>query len=110
MRYFLLGFIFCFSTLFTQAQKTYLQCGQLVDVVNLKVLKEKTIIIESNKIIDLVDGYVIGTKTDKVIDLKKHTVMPGLMDMHIHVESETSPTRYLDGFTQNEADLSLIHI
>jgi len=106
MRYFLLGFIFCFSTLFTQAQKTYLQCGQLVDVVNLKVLKEKTIIIESNKIIDLVDGYVIGTKTDKVIDLKKHTVMPGLMDMHIHVESETSPTRYLDGFTQNEADVA----
>ncbi len=106
MRYFLLEFIFCFSTLFTQAQKTYLQCGQLVDVVNLKVLKEKTIIIESNKIIDLVDGYVIGTKTDKVIDLKKHTVMPGLMDMHIHVESETSPTRYLDGFTQNEADVA----
>ncbi len=106
MRYFLLGFFFCFSTLFTQAQKTYLQCGQLVDVVNLKVLKEKTIIIESNKIIDLVDGYVIGTKTDKVIDLKKHTVMPGLMDMHIHVESETSPTRYLDGFTQNEADVA----
>lgn len=106
MRYFLLGFFFCFSTLFTQAQKTYLQCGQLVDVVNLKVLKEKTIIIESNKIIDLVDGYVIGTKTDKVIDLKKLTVMPGLMDMHIHVESETSPTRYLDGFTQNEADVA----
>lgn len=78
----------------------------MVDVVNLKVLKEKTIIIESNKIIDLVDGYVIGTKTDKVIDLKKLTVMPGLMDMHIHVESETSPTRYLDGFTQNEADVA----
>lgn len=106
MRNLLFVFIFCCSTLFAQAQKTYLQCGQLVDVVNLKILKEKTIVVESNKIIDIIDGYAAGAKTDKLIDLKKQTVMPGLMDMHIHVESETSPTRYLDGFTQNEADVA----
>lgn len=106
MRNLLFVFIFCCSTLFAQAQKTYLQCGQLVDVVNLKILKEKTIVVESNKIIDIIDGYAAGVKTDKLIDLKKQTVMPGLMDMHIHVESETSPTRYLDGFTQNEADVA----
>lgn len=106
MRYYLSLFIFCFSAFLGQAQKTYLQCGQLVDVVNLKVLKEKTIIVDGNKIVGIVDGYVGGAKADKLIDLKKHTVMPGLMDMHIHVESETSPTRYLDGFTQNEADIA----
>ncbi len=106
MRYFLLGFIFCCSTILGQAQKTYIQCGQLVDVVNLKVQKGKTVIIEGNKIIDIVDGFVAGAKTDLVVDLRKQTVMPGLMDMHIHVESETSPTRYLDGFTQNDVDVA----
>ncbi|MEY3538600.1 MAG: hypothetical protein RL188_17 [Bacteroidota bacterium] len=106
MRYFLVGFIFCCTTILGQAQKTYIQCGQLVDVVNLKVQKGKTVIIEGNKIIDIVDGFVAGAKTDQVVDLRKQTVMPGLMDMHIHVESETSPTRYLDGFTQNDVDVA----
>jgi imidazolonepropionase-like amidohydrolase len=106
MRYFLLGFIFCCSTILGQAQKTYIQCGQLVDVVNLKVQKGKTVIIEGNKIIDIVDGFVAGAKTDVLVDLRKQSVMPGLMDMHIHVESETSPTRYLDGFTQNDVDVA----
>lgn len=106
MRHLLSFFICCLISFFAQAQKTYLQCGQLVDVVHLKLLKEKTIIIEANKILDVVDGYVEGTKTDKLIDLKRQTVMPGLMDMHIHIESETSPTRYLDAFTQNEADIA----
>ncbi len=106
MRYFLVGFILCCTTFLGQAQKTYIQCGQLVDVVNLKVQKGKTVIIEGNKIIDIVDGFVAGAKTDQVVDLRKQTVMPGLMDMHIHVESETSPTRYLDGFTQNDVDVA----
>lgn len=106
MRYFLVGFILCCTTILGQAQKTYIQCGQLVDVVNLKVQKGKTVIIEGNKIIDIVDGFVAGAKTDQVVDLRKQTVMPGLMDMHIHVESETSPTRYLDGFTQNDVDVA----
>ena len=106
MRNFFVVFIFCCTTILGQAQKTYIQCGQLVDVVHLKVQKEKTVIIEGNKILDIVDGFVTGTKTDQVVDLRKQTVMPGLMVMHIHVESETSPTRYLDGFTQNDVDVA----
>jgi imidazolonepropionase-like amidohydrolase len=78
----------------------------LIDVKNLKVLKEKTIIVEGNKIADVVDGYAKSSSSDIVIDLKKNTVMPGLIDMHVHIESETSPTRYLDGFTLNEADIA----
>ena len=32
--------------------------------------------------------------------------MPGLMDMHVHIENQTSPTRYVDGFRDNEADVA----
>ena len=106
MRNLFVVFIFCCTTILVQAQKTYIQCGQLVDLVNLKVQKEKTVIIEGNKILDIVDGFVTGTKADQLVDLRRQTVMPGLMDMHIHVESETSPTRYLDGFTQNDVDVA----
>ena len=88
------------------AQKTFLHCGQLVDVKQLQVLKQKTVIIEGNKIIDIVDGYAKAGANDKTIDLKSSTVMPGLMDMHVHLEHETSPSRYLESFTQNEAEVA----
>ncbi|MBR2648302.1 MAG: amidohydrolase family protein [Sediminibacterium sp.] len=88
------------------AQKTYLHCGTLVDVKKLSLLNEVTIIIDGNKIIDIQKGYVAGSANDKIIDLKKQTVMPGLIDMHVHLEEETGPNRYLNGFTLNDADIA----
>ncbi len=102
---FLLGFLTCIQ-LVVFAQKTFIQCGRLVDSKNAKMLTTKTIVVEGNKIVELVEGYVNGGAYDRTIDLKNSTVMPGLMDMHVHIESETSPTRYIDGFTQNEADIA----
>ena len=89
-----------------QAQKTYLYCGQLIDVQHLQVLKEKTVVIEGNKIVEVLDGYAKASANDKTVDLKNSTVMPGLMDMHVHIESETSPNHYLEGFTLNESDIA----
>ncbi|MEY4049452.1 MAG: hypothetical protein RL262_286 [Bacteroidota bacterium] len=106
MKHFLFSVSFAVLVISVQAQKTYLQCGQLIDVRQLQVLKEKTIVIEGNKITDVLDGYQSGTATDKVVNLKNSTVMPGLMDMHVHVENETNPNRYLEGFTQSQADIA----
>jgi imidazolonepropionase-like amidohydrolase len=106
MRSLLVTLVFAFSAIATQAQKTYLHCGQLIDVKQLKLLKEKTVVIEGNKIVDILEGYAKAGPNDKTIDLKSSTVMPGLMDMHVHIESETSPTKYLDGFTQNDVDVA----
>ena len=39
-----------------------------------------------------------------MVDLTKKTVMPGWIDMHVHIESETSPTQYIEAFTLNDAD------
>ena len=106
MKHFLFSVSFAVLVITGQAQKTYLQCGQLIDVRQLQVLKEKTIVIEGNKITDVLDGYQSGAATDKVVNLKTSTVMPGLMDMHVHIENETNPNRYLEGFTQSQADVA----
>jgi len=92
---------------FSFAQDTYLHCGKIIDTKNGKVLNNKTIIV-SNKMIKAVqDGFVNPTSsTDKIIDLKTKTVMPGWIDMHVHVEEETSPTHYADEFTLNDADIA----
>lgn len=89
------------------AQDTYIHCGKIIDTKTGKVLTNKTIIV-SNKIIKAVqDGFVAAVNpNDKIIDLENKTVMPGWIDMHVHMEEETSPTHYADEFTLNEADVA----
>lgn len=88
------------------AQRTILYCGKLIDVKQLQVQSEMSVIIEGNKITDVQKGYVAATAGDKVIDLKNKTVMPGLIDCHVHMEQEISPNRLLKSLTQNEADVA----
>ena len=89
------------------AQNTYLHCGKLIDTNSGEVLTNKTIVVSGNKIIRVEDGFIQPNKSsDKVIDLKSKTVMPGLIDMHVHIEHETNPKRYLEQYTLNEADVA----
>lgn len=88
------------------SQKTIIYCGKLIDVKSLQVLNEMSIVVEGNKITDLQKGYITSAANDKVIDLKNKTVMPGLIDCHVHLESETSPNAQLQRFTQNPADIA----
>lgn len=89
------------------SQETYIHCGKLIDTRNGKVLTNKTIVVSGKSIKSIDDGFLNTTdSTIKVIDLKSKTVMPGWIDMHVHLESETSPTAYLEEFTLNEADVA----
>ncbi|WP_179349692.1 metal-dependent hydrolase family protein [Winogradskyella pacifica] len=89
------------------AQTTYLHCGKLIDTKSGKVLIEKTIVVTGDKIISIENGYVNPTNSEDVtVDLKSKTVMPGLIDMHVHIEGETSPKSYLNKYTLNDADVA----
>ena len=99
--------LFFFVYLMPNAQNTYLHCGKLVDVEQKKVLSQMTIVISDNKITSVTKGYQNPSSTnDQIIDLKDKTVLPGLIDMHVHLESEQSASTYLDRFTMNEADVA----
>jgi imidazolonepropionase-like amidohydrolase len=88
------------------AQKTYIQCGKLIDGISGKAQAEMTIVVDGKMITDIQKGYTSGTSGDKVIDLKNKTVMPGLIDCHVHLEEEHSKTGMLDGFTMTDADVA----
>jgi len=103
----LLKILVLLFTVSLTAQNTYLHCGKLIDTKSGKVLTEKTVVVSGNKIISVENGYVNPENSeDTVVDLKSKTVMPGLIDMHVHIEGETSPTRYLETFTKNDADVA----
>jgi imidazolonepropionase-like amidohydrolase len=90
------------------AQQTYLHCGQLIDTESGKVLKEQTIIINDKMIVSVEKGFLTpDSKDDRVIDLRSKTVLPGLIDMHVHIEEQFSPNTRLEGYILNEADVAL---
>ena len=95
-----------FSLTYISAQDLYLQCGSIVDTDSGKILQERTIVVSGDKIKSVQNGFVNGSGDDKTIDLKSKTVLPGFIDMHVHIEGEFSPTRYLDRFTKNPADIA----
>ncbi|MEX0289903.1 MAG: amidohydrolase family protein [Flavobacteriaceae bacterium] len=99
-------FLLLLCCFMAKAQDTYLQCGVIIDTDTGKSLKEKTIVISGNKIKSVENGYVNGAEGDEIVDLKSKTVLPGFIDMHVHIEGESSPTRYLDRFTKNPADVA----
>ena len=103
MRKLLLGLLIC-SPVLLLAQRTILHCGKLIDVTKGQVLTEYSIIVDGNTITEVQAGYTKPAGTDKLIDLKNKTVLPGLIDCHVHLEHETSPTRYQEVFTYNPAD------
>ena len=99
-------FVLMFSII-AFGQNTYLHCGKLIDTKEGKVLTNKTIIVSGKKIIAIENGFVQPkTSEDVVVDLKSKTVMPGLIDMHVHLEMETNPKAYLEEYTLNDDDIA----
>ena len=86
------------------AQKTYIWCGTLIDGISKEPKKNMTIVVEKNKIITVESGFSNPGTADNTIDLKTKTVTPGWIDMHVHMEHETNPNRYMETFTYNPAD------
>ncbi len=101
---FLVVTIFSFSI---TAQNTYLHCGKLIDTENGIVLTNKTIVVSGKTILSIQDGFVVSENSeDTIVDLKGKTVMPGLIDMHVHIEGELSPKSYVEPFILNDADVA----
>lgn len=96
----------CLVSMTTFAQETLLHCGKIIDTQNGKVLKEQTITVLGNQIVSVEKGYASAKAGQSIIDLKTKTVMPGFIDMHVHIEGETNPKQYLETFTKNEADIA----
>ncbi|PKH52701.1 amidohydrolase [Tenacibaculum sp. Bg11-29] len=102
---FLLAFLLVVTYSF--GQRTYILCGKLIDTKSGKVQAKKTIVVNGNKITKVFDGYIMPRdKTSKTIDLRDKVVMPGLIDMHVHIEQEFDRKTRLNRYVLNEADVA----
>ena len=89
------------------AAEYVLHAGELVDVEAMQVLEKMTVVVRDNRISAVHGGYQSPGPGQELIDLKDHTLMPGLMDMHTHITGEHSPQAYTEGFFLEPADVAL---
>lgn len=94
--------LFLFS-IHLNAQTKVIKAGYLFDSETGKFIKNQMITIEDGKI-KSVEKMSSSVPADEVIDLSDSWVMPGFMDLHVHLEGQSSPSAYLNRFRKNEAD------
>ena len=87
-------------------QRTLIHCGHLIDGKSRGIQTQMTLIVEGKNIVGMEKGFSLAGTGDEIIDLTGKTVLPGLIDLHVHLESETSKDQALERFTLNEADIA----
>ena len=66
------------------AQRTAIRAGRLIDVRTGQVARDAVIIVEGGRISAIVQSPR-APSADSVIDLSAYTVLPGLIDAHVHL-------------------------
>jgi imidazolonepropionase-like amidohydrolase len=89
------------------AADTIIHAGRMIDGDADRVAERVSVIVSGKEIVAIEDGYRAGGGNDTVINLDGYTLMPGLMDMHVHLDGELSRDSYVDEFRKNAADLAL---
>ena len=96
------------SSPFSTVADTLIHAGKVFTGTSKNLQENVTIVVEDNKIKAVKKGFAEAQEGDTVIDLRSSTVMPGLMDMHVHLSSQHGgPQTYLERFSLNEADYAL---
>lgn len=88
----------------TTAADTLIHAGRLIDGDTNRALVERTLRVDGERIVAVESGYVPPNADDTVVDLRQATVLPGLMDAHVHLTSQYSASSNLNRFILNEAD------
>lgn len=88
--------------------KTLIHAGRLIDGRSDTVRTTVTVTVDGDRIVAIADGYQPAAPGDTVVDLRGATLMPGLMDMHVHLTGEQSGAAgYAEQFFLNPADIAL---
>ena len=86
-KWFMFSCVFLF-TCFDVDSKTLIHAGKLIDGKSDRVQSRISIVVDGNTIADIQEGFISSNDFENYIDLRNHTVLPGLMDMHVHFGGE----------------------
>jgi imidazolonepropionase-like amidohydrolase len=87
--------------------------GTLIAVPTQSPLKNQSIVVRSGRVERIAAGKLtaadVGSDSahTRTVDLSALTVLPGLIDLHVHFTTEPDPSGALDEVTKGPADLAL---
>ncbi len=82
------------------ATDVVVNCGATVDVEQQRLTGPRSFSITDGRI-SAIDSTA---QANSIVDLSDATCLPGLIDMHVHLTSQSSPRSYIEGYTLNTAD------
>lgn len=86
--------------------------GTLIAVPGQPPRMRQTLLVRDGRILDVRSGFVsaeqAGEPAARVIDLSDQYVLPGLIDLHVHLTTEVQSGGALRSVTQSSADLALV--
>ena len=87
---------------------TLIHAGKVIDGISDAVIENVTIRIEGSRIQNIESGFTDPDTNDILIDLKDQTVLPGLIDTHVHLTGEYNENSRLKDLYQMKPTMLLI--
>ncbi len=105
--YLLAAILIALPGLRSEAQTRYVYCGRLLTMSDERVLNEMTVVVVGDTIARLEAGYSLAPEGATVIDWRQYTVLPGLIDCHVHLEWEQNRASYTERYTLNDTESAI---
>ncbi|MGB5076911.1 MAG: amidohydrolase family protein, partial [Sphingorhabdus sp.] len=88
----------------TVDQLTIVHAGQLLDKPGSAPRGPSTVVIRQGKVLEILEGHQAGPPGSIIIDLKDKFILPGLIDSHVHLDSDAGGNAALiEGLTDSPA-------
>lgn len=107
---FMVGIFSLFLCETAMAQIQVIHAGELLAVPGEEPLQKQTIVIDEGKIIAVENGFIAANKyadDATLVDLSSSFVMPGMMDMHVHLQMELGPDNTKEALQLSDADIAM---
>jgi imidazolonepropionase-like amidohydrolase len=106
-RFLLLCAAILFATMPAAAETLYVHAGRLVDTENGRVLEDRLIRIDDDRIV-AVEPWAPLPESATVIDWSGYTVLPGLIDMHTHLADWGQTNNVAEPLLHSPQEIALI--
>lgn len=92
------------------ADTKVIHAGELLALPGKAPLSKQTVVIKDGEIIAVEQGFIAASaygSDAQFVDLSDRFVMPGLMDMHVHLQMEFGPDNISDTVKLSDADIAM---
>ncbi len=83
------------SIAWAQANETYVRVGRMFDVEQGRMVRNQVIVVQDQRIQQVAaSGEIAIPPSARVVDLTEYTVLPGLIDAHVHLLGDADEHGY----------------